>query len=657
MMIRVAVVCFMTDLKRFLIGLLAVAVSSVLAMAAVGCNKSEEDSQLVAVLDIPENITVDSGTMEISFRIVGGMAPEATDRLAFEGKGGTVECGFTSVTDRYAKAVLPSDFTSGTYKIYVTRGEQKKYMGETVIFIDFSSSGDIELEEGNNVYGKVLCDGSPVENVVISDGREVVRTDADGVYQFRSDKVNGYVFISTPSGYTVEDTGVLPEFYSTLNMGEDVPERIDFNLVEEKDQKNHTMLVFGDMHLADRSNKDRAQFAEFTAEINKFMLANGGRRVYALTLGDMTWDLYWYSNNYCFGEYLNDINVVKGLPIWHTIGNHDHDMNAAGDFDTVEKYRTSIAPTFYSFNIGDVHYVVMDDILCTNKGDGSRTYDNALTDEQLAWLEKDLSFVGKDTPLVITMHAPVYTSTGSYNLKNSAALENAVSSFSDVHFFTAHTHKMYNVDKMASKHIFEHNAGAVCATWWWSAAHTPGIHIGQDGAPGGYTVMDVEGKDFEWRFKATGGPDSHQFRTYDRNTMSITADRYIPDAYASNKTRFNGYAKEWSSVSSANEVYLNVWNYDPEWKVEVKENGKDLPVEKVSMYDPLHLIAYTAPSMDNSSKDVVPTFPTSSNMHMFKVTASSATSTLEITVTDRFGNVYKETMTRPKEFKADIYRF
>ncbi len=42
--------------------------------------------------------------------------------------------------------------------------------------------------------------------------------------------------------------------------------------------------------------------------------------------------------------------------------------------------------------------------------------------------------------------------------------------------------------------------------------------------------------------------------------------------------------------------------------------------------------------------------------HMFRVAASSATSTLEFRVTDRFGRVYTETMTLPKDFSTDIYK-
>ena len=39
---------------------------------------------------------------------------------------------------------------------------------------------------------------------------------------------------------------------------------------------------------------------------------------------------------------------------------------------------------------------------------------------------------------------------------------------------------------------------------------------------------------------------------------------------------------------------------------------------------------------------------------MFEVTASSATSTLDIRVTDRFGRVYTEQMIRPKALSTDM---
>ena len=86
------------------------------------------------------------------------------------------------------------------------------------------------------------------------------------------------------------------------------------------------------------------------------------------------------------------------------------------------------------------------------------------------------------------------------------------------------------------------------------------------------------------------------------------------------------------------------------------EDGKPLSVSQLvsGELDPLHYIAYTA---KRYASNATVTFPTAKNYHMFKVTASSAASTLDIKVTDRFGNVYTETMTRPKPFTTDQYKF
>lgn len=85
----------------------------------------------------------------------------------------------------------------------------------------------------------------------------------------------------------------------------------------------------------------------------------------------------------------------------------------------------------------------------------------------------------------------------------------------------------------------------------------------------------------------------------------------------------------------------------------VRENGKTLDVGQVKTMYPLHLISYNA---TRSNKNAGLTFGTSETRHMFRVQASAANTTLDIKVTDRFGNVYKETMTRPKAFNLDTYK-
>jgi hypothetical protein len=73
----------------------------------------------------------------------------------------------------------------------------------------------------------------------------------------------------------------------------------------------------------------------------------------------------------------------------------------------------------------------------------------------------------------------------------------------------------------------------------------------------------------------------------------------------------------------------------------------------VWQYDPLHMIAMTAKRFKATDN---PNFTTSQYHHFFQVQASGPATTLEIKVTDRFGNEYSETMKRPKAFSTDAYK-
>ena len=456
-----------------------------------------------------------------------------------------------------------------------------------------------------------------------------------------------------PSGYEVASRGVLPQFHKQVAKAVNVCERIDFNLYESGDQTNHTMLYFGDMHMANRT-KDRAQFSTFTSEINEYVKANPDEKVYAITLGDMTWDQFWYANLYGFDQYLNDVNAIQNLQIFHTIGNHDHDMNATGDFYTAAKFKEKLCPTYYSFNVGDIHYVVLDDIECTNASastsDGSvRSYKNNLTSEVLDWLKKDLSFVPKTTPLVVTLHAPVHDRNGNASIGNNSVFLSLIYDYNTT-IVSGHSHVVYNVVKSKCK---EQNNGAVCAAWWWAGKYNPTFNIGTDGTPGGYRITSVSGKDQKSLFKAIGRSEDYQFRAYDRNSICITAANYgvLPER---EPVLFAEDYGSYRTASSANEVIVNVWDWDPSWKVEMFENGKALTVSQMSgSYDPAFLIAYTIPRLlENNGV----TWHSSKTNHLFKAKAASATSSVEIKVTDDEGRVYTQTMSRPLAFKADSYK-
>ena len=610
-------------------------------------------------LEIPGSVEVPSDTRMLQLNVIGGKAPVAGDQLLLQGRDGRLwPCEIKEISTEKIEVFLQNGIVQGDYHVYVRRGQEKKLMKFTTMFVKFFERIDFTPDEGVTIYGKISCNGNPVPGVVVSDGVLVTATDQKGIYQLKSRKERETVFMSVPSGYEPVCEGILPQLWCMLKEDPKVMERVDFKLKEAGDQTNYKLLVLGDLHLAIRTG-DIRQFDDFAKDMNAYLAAHRDDKVYALTLGDMTWDIYWYDEKFGFPEYLDLMNSkFKDICVYHTMGNHDNDFKGASDFLAEDPYLHYIAPNYYSFNIGKVHYVVLDNIDCSlYDGTTSRRYFVSVTDGQLEWLKKDLKYVSKDTPIILTTHAPVTRpySPGvtRYNYTGADRLFDVLNGYK-VDIITGHTHKVFNVDTEAEKkltgvdNIFEHNGGAVCATWWWSAHMTPGIHISVDGSHGGYGIWDIDGKDISWLYKATGKSESHQFHAYDLNEVKRTVTMEL----GSNKPKFEKYVHN-ADAYPYNAILLNIWNYNPSWKITVTENGKELPVKMRFDYDPLHIIALTAKRFATNDD---PMFTTSWSDHFFEVQATSSDSTLEIVVEDEFGHVFKETMKRPKEFTAEIYR-
>jgi hypothetical protein len=632
----------------------------------IACGDSNTDDAPTDDFDVrfelPATVDVAKGG-ELTFTVKEGKSPLTTDSFLLEGGGISYLCPILRTSSESFTVRLADECESGSYTAYLKRDARKKSIGK--IYINIVDKIDFEPSAGTTVFGLVSSEEGPVANVVVSDGTEVTVTDDKGIYELKSAKKWGYVFISVPSGYEVAAEGVFPQFYQTLKGAADVVEQKDFKLTKVDGQDRYKLFLLGDMHLANRTN-DAAQFTQFTTDLNAYMAQHSGQKMYALTLGDMTWDLYWYKNNYALPQYRETINrQVKNLQIYHTMGNHDNDFMTTSDYDAAVKYVDCIGPTFYSFNIGQVHYVVMDNIDCSAyDGTDSRNYVKKLSNEQLKWLAKDLAYVDKSTPLIVAMHAQIYkpTSTGfafDHDSANTEALLAALDGY-EVHFVTGHTHKVYNItpddDVVKGRDIHEHNSGAICASWWWSGNLTPGVHVSIDGAPGGYAIWDIDGTDFAWLYKSTGWPEEYQFRSYDLNNVSFSMDDVpnIPSnvliqlAY---KKYVNAYPE-----NSDNEVLIKIWNWNSNWELSVVERGKTLEYTPVWAYDPLHIAALSVPRFNNSGITSTPSFVTESATNFFKVKADDADVDLTITVKDEFGHTWTEEMQRPKAFSTDAYK-
>ena len=315
------------------------------AIAFAACGKNEPEntggsgnssSSTIAGVIVPETIECQIGD-DVDIKVVGSNGPKQGDKVVLAGNE-TFTIDIKSFQSGSFTFTMPKNAFSGEYSFSIKRGTDVKRFGKTVLII---TSG-IEIDPaGANVYGQVSAEGKGIKGVVVSDGHEVTTTDENGIYRLTSKKYHKYVFISVPSGYEPVANGILPAIHKQLTKSTDTPERADFSLIPVSGQNHSTILMLGDMHLANR-NDDRKQFANFVNDINEFVSTHTGGPVYGMTLGDMTWDLYWEVNNYGYREYLQDANTIKGLKIYQTIGNHDHSMYEFGDYNTVKLYKQMI---------------------------------------------------------------------------------------------------------------------------------------------------------------------------------------------------------------------------------------------------------------------------------------------------------------------------
>lgn len=530
---------------------------------------------------------------------------------------------------------LPAALASGAWEVWIDRGAESQLLGTTQLTVSpFERIDPASLPEGTNLYGRVYAGSDPLEGVVVSDGLKVVKTNAEGVWSIASDRASGTVFVSLPRGYEAAAEGPVPQFYHLLAEGCD---RYDFALTPTGSD-DYVLLATADIQIdnADRLMVPQSSLMscrkQFVPDFQKTIAELGGRKTYALSVGDMIFDKNTYLYGFGFPEYRALIGEM-GIPFFHAIGNHDYDRYVAGDFATKEPYRRHLGPTYYSVNLGEVHCIALDNVRIDNNGAlegvfGDGFYVAELSARQLEWLEADLATVeDKSAPLMIWMHVPL-TSCRQLNpslnpgFRSAQALVDRLQGFTDVLVLSGHWHNNHTGTVPGNPAIREHNLGSVCGSIWYNVK---GFNGGQeygaatDGTPMGYGVYEIGGRSLRWSYKACDLAADRAFTAYDMN-LQPHKDKTV-----------------------ANEILVNVWGgWDPAWKVEILENGTPLAVGREMRRDPGYLRYIEEvyrPSGDDMSKSAATAQTTP---HMFSAVTTAPDSPVLIRVTDRFGKVYTQ---------------
>ena len=433
--------------------------------------------------------------------------------------------------------------------------------------------------------GKVVHKGKGIKDVVISDGYSVVKTDRDGEFKFKLHPDATSVFVSTPSGYAFMQEKGIARHYLLIEQARSKNEII-FELEKlELDDHEHEFIIWADPQVRNAKDVEK-MMAHSVPDVQKRMAAlPTNTLVHGITVGDIAWDDLNYFNDY------NKAVEQMGIPFFQCLGNHDMDYRKGGDETSDDTFQNFYGPTYYSFNRGMVHYVVMDDVRYLGK---DRDYDGYIQQCQLDWLKKDLSFVSKDKLIVLCLHIPVHNA-----VKNRQELYEILGE-RQVHIMSGHTHYHRNV---VINNIFEHNHGTVCGAWWTG-------NICVDGTPNGYGMYKVKGNELSWHYQATGKPADYQMKIH------ITE--------LSEKEK---------------QVIVNIWNYDPAWKQEYSVDGVSkgalIPMEG---YDPEAYKNFFGPDRPKSRGFAEPHLTS----HLFTANIPSSATEISVMATDRFGNSFSE---------------
>ena len=144
------------------------------------------------------------------------------------------------------------------------------------------------IADAKKISGTVSCGGEKLAGVVVSDGTSFAVTARNGRYTLDAADSAAFVFVVSPSGYTVDYSSGTPVFYKRLGLAK----KYDFELLKTRDGDDYTLLCISDPQC--RNKKQFQQFCseplqDICAQVEKYS-ADG--LVAGLMLGDIGWDSF-----------------------------------------------------------------------------------------------------------------------------------------------------------------------------------------------------------------------------------------------------------------------------------------------------------------------------------------------------------------------------
>jgi hypothetical protein len=373
-----------------------------------------------------------------------------------------------------------------------------------------------------------------IADVLVSNGLDWVRTRENGFYEI-SVRNDMNLTIVQPTGWRVPTNELMvPQFFYVHKEGGTgydmrfgglpdtgpAPERVNFPLIQE----GAAGQQFSCAVLGDPQTYTNEQMTWLRDGVFADILENNYRQGDCMIqLGDVVGDdLGLLERNL-------ELAAVTGLPQWLVIGNHDVDFDARTNEDKADSWRRIYGPNYYAFEMGNVLFVVLDNIFypcgkedvergrinCTE--DRSPTYNGRLTETQFTWLEGLIDNTPKERLIIFCSHIPFVSfvdgSSGQHQTDELSRIYDIVKG-REALSLSGHTHTTENhspgqlfkgwtenvgIGPLPFRHII---AGAASGAWYQGDFNVYGVPMSLQrmGAPMGYFHFDFNGANYKERY-------------------------------------------------------------------------------------------------------------------------------------------------------------
>lgn len=225
------------------------------------------------------------------------------------------------------------------------------------------------------IVGTVTENGTnaPVAGVSVTDGRNVVKTDDNGKYEIKVWRKSHFIAITIPSGYKTDS------YYIPFDKAK---ESYDFSLDKSDvtSQTEHCFLQISDTEIGENGT------GEWLDTVKEIVKEN--KPAFLIHTGDICYEAG-------LKKHIEEMNTdTMGCTVKYVIGNHDYVDGKYGE----ELYESLYGPVWYSFDVGNVHYVVTS----FQTGSDYKSFYNK--NDRWKWLKNDLEYVDSDMKVVMFNH-------------------------------------------------------------------------------------------------------------------------------------------------------------------------------------------------------------------------------------------------------------